>query len=130
MKNLSLSSGCLPLSLTITLNAIWDCRIDSRSVESLGGAVSVLFTILFYIISSMLSLIKGIEFGEFPVVGLNRNRPCGLVDIIVVVQRNESTKDWVDSINKKYESGAAVKGRNVSAGAIFFWSSEYVLIIY
>lgn len=127
MKPLYSSSRCFHLSSTINLAAIHDRRIGSKSVESLGGPVSVQSTILSHAMEKRLSFIRTIYRREFLTVSLTASRPGGLVDMIVnvVVLRNRLTKRGVDSIDSKCGSPAAVKGRDVSAGVIFtFWSSR------
>lgn len=85
VKLLSSSNGRLPLSLTINLAAIRDYRIGSRFVESLGGPMCVVTTILSHVIDSRLSFLKAIYFGEFLMVGFTMSEPGCLVDIVVVV---------------------------------------------
>lgn len=127
MQDMSSSSEHLPLPPTIHLASILDPRIGSRSVDLLGGLVSVSFTILSYTMENRLSLISSLRFRQFLGVSKTVSRPGSLVDIVIVVRRNTLAKGEVDLFDSKEGSVAVVKGRDVSvsliglAGVIFFF---------
>lgn len=81
-------------------------------------ASAALLAALSQTMDSRLSLIRAIHFREFLSVSLTLRGPGGLVNIVIIIQRNRSINCMVDLIDSKDGSAAVVNGRDVSVGAI------------